>query len=270
MVYSTFTPTSVRYAKGSRPFFENVLKGLLAPGMTEWQKFTAITRWVTTRQGWPPRSKSLPRRRFHGGTEEEIVLKGGGQCNETARLLTTILAVAGIPARQIGHWSAAFRDAGPRVGHMTNEVYVNGKWVYVDATKGLMVPRGKGWASAWDLRQNPDLIRCCPDQCLTDPKGLLKPDEMRAFLLRNFDESYTLLTVTNYPIDQRHLYSYDYFVPSKALRDHFREQGARSIDRLRLRVGKAALGPQTAAQAPERPARKRPDRPDARRKRTRP
>jgi len=235
-IYSSFTPTTVQYKKGSRPFFERILDKILTEDMGEWERFATIGRWVTTREGWPPRSKRLPRGKFHGGTEEVIVKKGGGQCNETARLLTTALNVAGIPARQIGHWNACFRKRGKRVGHMTNEAHVNGNWIYIDATRGLMVPRGRGWASAWDLRNQPDLIRQCPDEFLRGYRNELSPAKMREFLLNNFDAETTLLTVTNYSIDERDRYNYDYFVPPKALRDHFGKERPKMFRRARRRV----------------------------------
>jgi len=248
-LYTAFTPTTVNYQRGSRPFFEEILAGLLTDDMSDWQRYETILRWVMTRENWPARDGSLPDAHFGGGTEEVIVGKGGGQCTETARLLGTILAVAGIPSRLIGHWNATFCDLENRIGHMTNEVYLNSSWAYVDATRGLMVPKNdNGWASAWELRTHPELISACSDVVLRGFPRKHDTNHYRTFLANNFAADSTLLTVVNYLIDQRDRYSYDYFVPSPDVVRYFQEQKQAVFDRLRRRIESIPTAEQRAAQ----------------------
>jgi len=228
-LYTDFTPLEIHYEQGSRPFMEEMVARAVKHGMSQRETMVAITRWIGARTDWPPRRQDLPR--FMGGTEEEIIQKGGGQCNETA-----MMQIAGIPARQCGHWTGSFQP--PRVGHMTNEVYIEGKWRYVDATRAVMFDVDGTLASAWALKQNNDIIRDAPDETFAGPLAGRQRDtaDTRRLYLDLFHPG-NVTSITNYPISARHLYNYDREVRSEEMTERIKTQSAALVNRLRRRMG---------------------------------
>jgi len=72
-------------------------------------------------------------------TEEDLLRSGHGWCNEQARVLVALTQVAELPSRLV---FAHSRDG--KAGHVATEVYVDGKWVLVDQTEGLVFVRKDG------------------------------------------------------------------------------------------------------------------------------
>lgn len=160
-IYSDYTPTEVRYERGSRPGLEAVFKGLgLAPEMPDYDKFLWIARFVRdlpARHNW---TNGLP---FTGGTEEELIAKGASMCNEKSRVMIALCQAAGLPARYIGHHIG---------GHGVSEAYVDGRWAYFD-NRGvffLLDPESRAaergapspLAGTWEVWQDRGLIRRQP------------------------------------------------------------------------------------------------------------
>ena len=131
-------PDPVRYKKGTRPVLERVAREAVTGASSETECAIAIMRFTRDlykkHKGWHP---------FFGGTEEVLIEKGEELCECVARLEVALLEVLGIPARIITHTVG---------GHVTAEVYADGKWGYIDPRCGMYFLLEDGrLASLWEL-----------------------------------------------------------------------------------------------------------------------
>ncbi len=145
-IYSKFTPLKLRYARGSRPMLEKVVKAVTRPGMSDRARAIALMRRVRDNRDHGLRTPSL----FYGGDEEDLLRRGALMCNEVSRLYVCLCQIAGVPARLVGaHIS----------GHMMAEVHTGGKWGWVDPMKGMFpLNRAGEPASTWELSRDPSLF----------------------------------------------------------------------------------------------------------------
>ncbi len=139
------TPAPVRYVPGTRPYLEGVLEGIIKDCTTDREKFLAILRYVRDNY------KSFGgEHSFFGGTEEDLIKKGEWGCEHVARLMIGLCEIAGFPGRIVFHIAA---------GHITSEIYVEGKWAYVDPRCGLFYLWEDGrFMSVDELVRNRDRI----------------------------------------------------------------------------------------------------------------
>ncbi|MCX7424511.1 MAG: transglutaminase domain-containing protein [Planctomycetia bacterium] len=88
-------------------------------------------------------------------TEEDLIRSGHGWCNEQARVLVALTQIAGLPSRLV---FAHSRDG--KIAHVVTEVHVDGKWVLVDQTEGLVFTRKDGNPlNVLDFRMDADAWR---------------------------------------------------------------------------------------------------------------
>jgi transglutaminase-like putative cysteine protease len=105
-----------------------------------WEQARAIERWVHNNMSL---SYSEP---FAPASEAAKTLRG--DCRQYGLLTTAMCRAAGLPARTaLGLCYAYDRKLGPVMAfHMWTEVFVNGEWVAIDAT------RGQGYVGATHLK----------------------------------------------------------------------------------------------------------------------
>ena len=73
--------------------------------------------------------------RPEGPTLKEIILSRKGDCSEYALLLTALLRLNGIPAREVGGYAYTEENNSPSFGaHAWVEVYIDGRWKEFDPT----------------------------------------------------------------------------------------------------------------------------------------
>ena len=155
-LYSDYTPLETHYVPGSRPMLEAIVAEHVAEGMAQREKALALMRRVRDN-----RDSGLARPElFCGGTEEELVKRGAIMCNEVARLFVCLCQIAGLPARVMGaHIS----------GHMMTEVYIDGRWGWIDPMKGIAPVNDAGQpASVWELFRDPALFERQPQSVWDD------------------------------------------------------------------------------------------------------
>lgn len=116
-------PEPTRYVKGSRPVLERYAKEITKDAASETECAIAIMRYMRDTF-----YKCRGRQLFWGGTEEVLLEKGEQLCECVARLEVALLEVLSIPARIITHTIG---------GHVTTEVFADGKWGYVDPRCGM-------------------------------------------------------------------------------------------------------------------------------------
>jgi len=145
-IYSEeFTPLSLHYEPGSRPFLEKELSKIIEDDMSEKEKFIAIIRRCRDN-----RDAANPDLNFLGGTEEEMMKRGYTICNEVSRIFVVLCQIAGLQARLVSVHIA---------GHMMAEAYVDGKWAWCDPSLGNYMYLDDGrFASWWELMQDPEIV----------------------------------------------------------------------------------------------------------------
>ena len=192
-LYSRYTPTKVEYRQGSRPFLEKIVRKVTQGFKTDREKVFSLMRFVRDLSPNPER-KDL----FVGGTEEEIIKKQAWVCNEKARALIILWQIAGYPSRFIGHHIG---------GHATTEVYLDGKWCYMDVRGKYFFQPDGSLASAWEIIQNPLLI--------TSQKPEVYLDMAPGY---NIDESLTYFNprevtgINNYFVSDMSKYDYTWMI----------------------------------------------------------
>lgn len=152
--YKSFTYPRVFYKPGSRPYLEKILAEQAGAGTSGMDKLRACVALVAARlphyillgyNGAPDRAL----------TEEDLLRSGHGWCNEQARVLAALTQIAGLPSRLV---FAQSRDG--KAAHVVTEVYLDGKWVLVDQTEGLVFTRQDGRPlNVLDFRTDPDAWR---------------------------------------------------------------------------------------------------------------
>jgi len=155
-------PTGVTAGGRSRPWLEEIVSGLRAGTVNDFQRATALRRWVasvprtfpeggiSTRDGfWQDFSTFL-----RGGTEEEVIRKGSPLALELSRVLVTLAALAGLPGRIV-----FLESADGQLRHTVAELYVTGGWSVFDPVSDRSFVWSKhGYASAWDVHRMPHLV----------------------------------------------------------------------------------------------------------------
>jgi hypothetical protein len=152
--YESFTYPRVFYKPGSRPYLENLVREHVKADAPAMEQLRACVALVTTRMphyillgynGAPDRAL----------TEEGLLQAGHGWCNEQARVLVALTQIAGLPSRLV---FAQSRDG--KAAHVVTEVYLEGKWVLVDQTEGLVFTRKDGRPlNVLDFRTDQDAWR---------------------------------------------------------------------------------------------------------------
>ena len=150
-LYTRFTPTMVRYERGSRPRIEEVVESCIGGLSGDVEKMLALMRFCRDlRKRKPPTDIRQPDRIF-GGTEEQLIDKGEDLCECLSRLFVALCQVAGIPGRIVHHVIG---------GHIVAEAFAENGWAYVDPTAGVYFRGTDGrLASTWDIWVKPEIIR---------------------------------------------------------------------------------------------------------------
>lgn len=147
-LYSEFTPTSVKYKKGTRPELEKVVTDITAKYETEREKALAIMRFC--RDLYKRKTDTLSSHYVYGGTEEQLIEKPEELCETLGRLMVALCEVAGMPGRIVMH------DIG---GHICSEILIDGHWGYIDPRTGIYFLKEDGSiASVRDLCHDPSII----------------------------------------------------------------------------------------------------------------
>lgn len=205
-LYGDFTEMESRYVPGLRPFLEEHLAAHVAADLDARETALAINRLCRDNRDFGLKGKSG----FDGGTEEELIKRGASMCNELSRLFCCLCQIAGLPARYVGHHIS---------GHATQEVYVDGRWWWMDVQKGLYaVDDSDHPMSAWEILQDPTVFERQPlamwDNCR--PLGPFSTDgrdeTQRAFLMAKCRDCYfnplEAVCIGNYSVWDHGRYTY--------------------------------------------------------------
>ncbi|MBQ4527278.1 MAG: hypothetical protein II998_04320 [Clostridia bacterium] len=143
-LYNT-PPHETRYINGSRPELEKIVEEITKNCSCDREKVIAFMVFIRDL-----RKKSYGYDFFFGGTEEELIKKGERYCERVVRIMSAFCEISSIPCRTILHVSG---------GHHTCEVYIDGKWGFIDPRFALFYISSDGnLMSLEEIVENPDVI----------------------------------------------------------------------------------------------------------------
>lgn len=143
-------PEKPTYEWGTRPVLEKAVAEATKGAATDRERVLGLMCYIRDLK-----DKSRGNDYFYGGTEEELIKKGERYCERVSRLMCALCEIARIPSRIIFHVSG---------GHLTNEVFIDGKWSYIDTRFGLFYLDKDGkMMSVTEIMANPDAIDNQPD-----------------------------------------------------------------------------------------------------------
>jgi len=198
LLYRSCTPERTSYVAGSRPELERVVSGATSQAEAPADKALALMRFCRDAHQEAGREPSHDDY-VYGGTEEQLIAKGEWLCEGLSRLYVPLCEVAGIPGRILYHVIG---------GHVTAEVFV-GTWAYVDPRMGVYFrkPDG-GFASAWDLINDPSIMANQPDDVKRDVSYQATWDERVARCREVFFDSREVNGFINYRLSDSPRYNY--------------------------------------------------------------
>jgi len=208
-LYSNYTPLTVKYRKGTRPYLEQVVKDAVGRTGTATKAKGLMNFCHNIPSRFPTPEKSTNTgfwttdTTLFGGTEEELIKRGTEICTELSRVLCVLAQVAGMPARLMYLFDMERRNWG----HGVTEIYVrtSSNWAVFDATSNVCYPMPDDrLASAWDLRKHPKIVTAHPEYGR-------KPYVSPAF--------YKCSTVANYSVWDQGRYDYSW----NPINDYYRK-----------------------------------------------
>lgn len=138
-----YSPTKLLYRPRMRPVLESIAGKL--SGIEPLEKVTAAMAWVSEHVVHPHFTGPLAPDR--GMTEEQLIQSGHGWCNEQVRVFIALCQIVQIPSRLC----FLFHE-NTICGHTAAEVFLDGRWVFVDVTFGIVVKLPDGlFAEGRDL-----------------------------------------------------------------------------------------------------------------------
>lgn len=157
-LYSEFTPTLVKYKKGTRPELEKVVSNITVESDAELEKALAIMRFC--RDLYKKKTDTVSSNYVYGGTEEELIEKPEELCETLSRLMVALCEVSGMPGRIVMH------NIG---GHICSEILIDGHWGYIDPRTGIyFLKKDCSIASVRDLCQDPSIINSQSNEVKND------------------------------------------------------------------------------------------------------
>lgn len=130
-----FSPTEIRYGKGSRPYLEKIVEPWL--NRSPRHQADLAMGWTYEHVPHPHQAGDIPKDR--GASEEDIITSGSGWCNEQSRVFMALCQTMNIPTRV-----CFLVHANSRCGHTASEVFLDGRWVFFDVTFRVTVELSTG------------------------------------------------------------------------------------------------------------------------------
>lgn len=152
-LYGEYTPTRVKYQKGSRPKLERCVEEAIAGRSSDEEQIAGIAQFCVNMG--KAVSDDLDAMQM-GGTEEEIICRGSDWCTDVARVGCVLYQIVGFSARLVYLADTAQAYSG----HVIVEVYREEVWGAVDPTTAVIYrhPNGKP-VTTWELMHQPELVQ---------------------------------------------------------------------------------------------------------------
>ena len=194
-LYTDYTPTVVRYIKGSRTELEGYIEQVTANCHSYEERIERIVQF-TTKLADKATGEVLESMRF-GGTEEDIIRRGSDWCTDIARVACSLCQIAGVPSRIINLYNTNQAYSG----HVIIEAYRTRKWGAADSSTAVVYRHPDGTpASTWDLMNQPTLIEShqCPSAYCTQVDQFLGAAIVNYFVWQCNDYDYTSCGINDY------------------------------------------------------------------------
>ena len=212
-------PEAPVYEWGSRPILEEAVAVATKNCKTEREKVLGLVAYIRDLK-----KKSHGYDYFYGGTEEELIKKGERYCERVARLMCALSEIAGIPCRTVHHTIG---------GHLTNEVYIDGKWGYVDPRFGLFYLGEDGrLLSVTEITRNPEVIYNQPEWVYEYGSDEYTPEFMRDSNRDLYLSEHEIQLIGYYSLKDKDKYHYGW-MPSSAFKMPGRDEKYRAYAAVR-------------------------------------
>ena len=180
-LYTGYTPLDIKFQKGTRPYLEKIVKSSIGNSDPTTIAKDLMNFCSNIPNNFPDPEKSTNSGFWttdtvlFGGTEEELIKRGTDICTELSRVLCVLAQIAGLPARLIYLFDLNRKNWGHGVTEIFLQTSESSNWAVFDATSNVCYPmEGGRFASAWDLRNHPEIIENHSDY-------MKKPYVARAF-----------------------------------------------------------------------------------------
>jgi len=139
---------------------------------------------------------------FYGGTEEELIKKGEQLCECLSRLLTALCSIVRIPARILTHTIG---------GHLVCEIFIDGKWAYVDPRRGLYFQlSNNSLASIWELWKDHTILDSQPDSIKLDASDRFAYEDSICSLKYRLLHPDEVITIKYYSLNEASKFNYEW------------------------------------------------------------
>ncbi len=169
-LYTDYTPLGVKYQRGTRPYLEKIVENSIGKTDSTTKAKDFMDFCSNIPYNFPDSEKSTNAgfwttdTTLFGGTEEELIKRGTEICTELSRVLCVLAQVAGLPARLVYLFDLNRKNWGHGVTEIFVQTNESSNWAVFDATSNVCYPMPDGrLASAWDLRNNPEIIENHPE-----------------------------------------------------------------------------------------------------------
>ena len=185
------------YVSGSRPELEEIVFSLTEGKDNDFGKVIELLRFCRDLY-----KKYGGRILFDGGTEEELIKKGEQLCEALSRLRVALCEIIGVAGRIITHCGG---------GHLTTELFVDGKWAYFDPRAGIFFVKANGeLASVVELLDDASIMENQPQWVKEEASSRWTWDIRVKKCRELFFDAREVNTVKSYSLADFELYCYDW------------------------------------------------------------
>lgn len=133
-------------------------EAITAPYPSDRERILALQKWVSGMAVIHHGINVPGRNDFYRSNALEIIRRGYANCEGTAEVFATLAWLAGYPSRVLSIQVEA-PDQASVYGHHVNEVFVNGKWVFIDSDLYRHFELSDGSpANVLDLHEHPNIV----------------------------------------------------------------------------------------------------------------
>jgi transglutaminase-like putative cysteine protease len=128
--YDNYTSSMIFYRQESRPLLEKIVNKITDDKQAQLDKVRAVTDYVSNEIKWAGYFKADTGEELPADlalSEEEIIARGYGWCNEQARVFCCLTQIAGITSRMV-----FAKNSQRQYGHAVSEVLLPNGWMLVD------------------------------------------------------------------------------------------------------------------------------------------
>ena len=209
-IYSV--PNKPGYVQGTRPLLEAEVANAVSGAETDRAKVLKVLAYCRDLYLKHGGNTEYP---YYGGTEEDLIEKGENLCECMGRLMVSLCEILGFAGRIVTHIAR---------GHITCEIYIDGKWSYFDPRFGMFyVDETGAFLSVAELVENRHYILNQPEWVKEYISAQCKYEERQKVNYEFCFSPKEIQTFCDYSLMDCDKYNFDAKLDEKIVRDGIRE-----------------------------------------------